>query len=35
MRIAIIVIAAICGLLVLLVILAWLGLKVKPKAFPA
>lgn len=35
MRIAAIVIAVILGLVVLLAILAWLGLKVKPRAFPA
>jgi hypothetical protein len=35
MRIVVIVIGAILGLLVLLVIVGWLGLKVRPKAFPA
>jgi hypothetical protein len=35
MRVAAIVIAVILGLVVLLAILAWLGLKVKPRAFPA
>ena len=34
MKIAAIIIAAIVGLLVLFVLLAWLGLKVKPKPFP-
>jgi hypothetical protein len=34
MEIAAIVIASIAGLLVLLVVLAWLGLQVKPKPFP-
>ena len=34
MRIAIIVIAAILGLLALLIIVGWLGLKVKPRPFP-
>jgi hypothetical protein len=34
MRIVVIIIAAIVGLLVLLVVLAWVGLHVKPKPFP-